>query len=121
MPSSTFKTQIKTNLTNNGFPDKKVAFNLEKLYELAEQKGESLNKILDEFAEENILHEKTQDKIVFYRAEQSSDMEAKLKQAKAMMEQMDPKELEQMRNMFMQMSDEEKNKIMEEAKRQGLI
>ena len=119
MQERSFKSQIIINLKNNGFPLKKVAFDLEKLYEMADQKGESLNKILDELIPENIMHDKTPDKIIFYRNEQNPELSAKLKQAREILDQMDPQELEQMKTMFMQMSDEEKTNEAKQFKELG--
>lgn len=64
--SGDFIANLLANLTKNGFPDKKVALPLDKLYESAHSKGVNLNKILIFLLEEkNIDHEKTSTKIIF--------------------------------------------------------
>lgn len=64
--SGDFIANLLTNLTKNGFPGKKVALPLDKLYESAHGKGVNLNKILTFLHDEkNIAHEKSSSKIIF--------------------------------------------------------
>lgn len=61
-----FIEQIKKNLEINGFPHKKVSFDLMKMYEVADDKGFSFNDILLELeSEHSIEHEKSTEKIIF--------------------------------------------------------
>jgi hypothetical protein len=60
-----FADTIVANLSKNGFPEKKVAFPLERLYESADKKGLSFNRVLEVLAARGITHEKTPEKIVF--------------------------------------------------------
>jgi hypothetical protein len=119
----TFKQQITKNLEMNGFPKKKVSFNLEKMYEMADNKNLSLNAVLDELAKEQILNEKTVDKIIFYKEEVSAqfDMNADmLKQAQEMLSKMSSEEINNLKSMFENMTPEEKQQMMEQAKSMGL-
>jgi len=64
--SGEFIANLLKNLAQNGFPEKKVALPLEKLYESAHNKNVNLNKVLSFLLEEkNIDHEKTSTKIIF--------------------------------------------------------
>ena len=65
--SGEFIANLLTNLAKNGFPEKKVALPLEKLYESAHNKNVNFNKVLTFLAEEkDIAHEKTSEKIIFF-------------------------------------------------------
>jgi len=64
-----FIANLLKNLAQNGFPEKKVAFSLEKLYESAHNKV-NLNKVLTFLSEEKAInHEKTSTKIIFFAKE----------------------------------------------------
>ena len=125
------------NLTKNGFPTKKVSFGLETLYEIADNKGLSLNKVLDALAERGVAHSKTNEKIIFeQRAPEPqgvpnlADVDFSsfgpdfLSQAQAMMGNMSEEELASTRAMVQAqlqgMSDEERAKLFEQIKGMGL-
>ena len=61
-----FVQNVIDNIKKNGFPEKKVAFPLETMYEAAEKKGINFNKVLDTLDSIQIAHEKTPERIVFY-------------------------------------------------------
>ena len=61
-----FVQSVIDNVKKNGFPDKKVSFPLEQMYEAAENKGVNFNKVLQTLDEIQIAHEKTPEKIIFY-------------------------------------------------------
>lgn len=115
-----FKEQIIKNLTKNGFPSKKVSFELEKLYELADSKNESLNTILDELDVEGTQHIKEGDKIIFFEATKD-DQQDMMKKANEAMSNMSDEELNKIKEMAENMSDEEKAQMMEQAKKMGLF
>ena len=46
-----FVQSVIDNIKKNGFPEKKVAFPLERMYELAEAKGINFNKVLETLSE----------------------------------------------------------------------
>jgi len=61
-----FTQKIIDNIKKHGFPEKKVAFPLEQLYEAAYNKGINFNKVLETLDEIQIAHEKTPEKIIFF-------------------------------------------------------
>lgn len=122
-----FKQQILKNLEANGFPDKRVSLPTEKMYEIADEKGLSLNKVLEELKEEKSLHyEIGDDKIVFSKIivdetnfpNMSPDM---MKKAQEMMSSMDPNELARIQEQIANMTDEEKEEMLKQAKGMGLF
>lgn len=118
-----FVNQIIKNLELNGFPEKKVSFDLERMYELADNKGFSFNDILNELElTYKIQNDKIVDKIIFSKTfiqpEMNQDM---YKEAQEAMEKMDPEEIENMKKMYENMSDQEKQNIMNQAKKMGLF
>jgi len=122
-----FIEQIKKNLENNGFPAKKVSLPTEKMYEIADSKGLSLNKVLETMREqEQIQFEIGDEKIVFSKVvvgkedfpNLNPEMFAKVQE---MMSKMDPEELKKMQEQVANMSEEEREKMMEQAKGMGLF
>ena len=110
---------IKT-LKANGFPDKRVSLPTEKMYEAADNKGFSFNQVLDQLkAEFQIEAQIGPEKIVFSQVKMNQ--EDMMKQAQEMMAQMDPAELKKLQEMFMNMTQEEKEEIMKKGKDLGLI
>jgi hypothetical protein len=127
-----FIEQIVKNLESNGFPAKRVSLPMEKMFEVADNKGFSFNAVLDEMkSNHQVLGEIEDEKIVFSSIEanidvntddplQGMDQAEMMKKAQEMMSQMDPAELNRMKDMFMNMSDEEKADIMKKGKDLGL-
>lgn len=114
------KEMILKNLENNGFPVKKVSFDLEKLYELADNKGENLNAILENLkSEHSIEHDKNLDKIIFKSAHGQNPDEM-MKKAQEMMSKMSPDELAQIQKQFESMTPEQKEEMIAQAKKMGL-
>lgn len=121
-----FINQIIKNLESNGFPAKKVSFDLEKMYEVADNKSLSFNNILDILnTDHNIQHSKTVDKIIFSKQNlQAEDMkinEDMMAQAQQMMENMSEEELQNIKSMYENMSDDQRAQMMEQAKKMGLF
>lgn len=122
-----FKEQIIKNLENNGFPDKKVSLPTEKMYEIADDKGLSLNKVLETMKEEDGIHfEIGDEKIVFSKVVVNETNFPNLnpemmQKAQEMMSKMDPAELQKIQDQIANMSDEEKEEMMEKAKGMGLF
>lgn len=61
-----FVQSVIDNIKKNGFPEKRVAFGLEKMYEIAYNKGINFNKVLETLREIKIDHEKTPERIIFF-------------------------------------------------------
>ncbi len=126
-----FAAQILKNLETNGFPSKKVSLPTEKMYEVADKKGHSLNTVLDYMRDEmNVESAIETEKIVFSPLAKETevndfgfdgvtpDMMAK---AQEMMAKMDPNQLKEMKDKVMNMSDDERAKMMSEAKKMGMM
>ncbi|MGI4993726.1 hypothetical protein ACRXCV_13895 [Halobacteriovorax sp. GFR7] len=116
-----FIDQIIKNLSANGFPEKKVSLPTDKMYEVADNKGLSLNKVLEELREKKMIDSEIgPEKIVFTmkKFENQQDMYAK---AQEMMSQMSPEELQKMQEMLQNMSPEQREQMMEQAKKMGMI
>ena len=125
------------NLEKNGFPQKKVAFDLETMYERAENKKLSMNKVLDILKTRGVHHVKKGERIIFKSAPQQSTADAFggmpnlndvnpdfLAQAQAMMDNMSEDELSETRNMVQErlasMSPAERSQLFEQIKGMGL-
>ncbi|MBT7609245.1 MAG: hypothetical protein HN576_05785 [Bacteriovoracaceae bacterium] len=121
------KSQIIKNLELNGFPKKSVSLPLEKMYEVADSKGENLNAILDELTEQGIGHVKTSNKIIFSEKTPESFNPADfnmggdmMKKVQEMMSSMKPEDLQKIKDQVSNMSEEEKANLMQKAKTTGL-
>ena len=117
------------NLTKNGYPDKKVSFGLEALYEAADNKGLSLNKVLDALKAQGVDHRKTNEKIIFSPIKvPGPDLSGVspdfLARAQEMMQNMSEEELESTRSMVTEqlasMSPEEREQLFAQIKGMGL-
>ena len=142
-----FIVQIMKNLEKNGFPAKKVALPLERMYESAYQKGLNFNKVLSFLSDKGIFHEKTTEKIIFssepptpakttppegpdlsallagldlggLRGKSPGEM---LQGAMEMLAKLSPEQRAAMENLYGDMSEEQKNDIMKKAKEMGLL
>ena len=124
-----FIALMNKNLAKNGYPDKRVSFGLEALYEAADNKGLSLNKVLDALKEQGVDHKKTNEKIIFMPT-QPAEPELDglggdfLARAQAMMQNMSEDELESTRSMVQDqlasMSEEEREALFKQIKGMGL-
>lgn len=118
-----FIANILQTLKSNGFPAKRVSLPTEKMFEAADKRGFSFNKVIEEM---NSLHNIDckigADKIIFSQKEAAgTSQEQMMKDAQEMMSQMDPEELRKLQEMFMNMSPEEKEEIMKKGRDMGLI
>lgn len=132
-----FIEKILTVLKDNGFPDKRVSLPTEKMYEAADNRGLSFNKVIEEMKKAiEIDVEITDEKIYFSAIKEQAKEEFKtnpfesfagmnqsdlFSQAQEMLKNMDPNQIKQMQDMFMNMSDEEKEDIMKKGRDMGLI
>jgi hypothetical protein len=115
-----FKDQVLKNLKNHGYPEKKISFPLEKMYEVADNKGLSFNKVLELLKEEGHASELTVDKVIFYPMEEEN-VEDMFSQARDMMENMSPEQLQSIQEMILGMSQEDKEELLKKGKDMGLI
>ncbi len=126
-----FVETLYKNLTLNGFPEKRVSLPTEKMYEVADDKGLSLNKALEvlsdkynldyEIGDERILFEagskKLEDNYDFSNLDQSE----MLKKAQDFLSKMDPAEVKRMQEKVMNMSDSEKEELLKKGKDLGFM
>ncbi len=101
-PLEPFLANIVKTLTKNGFPAQRVALPLERMYEVAYEKGLNFNKALAALDERGIAHEKTSEKIIFFPKADFADMMAEAQK------------------IFAGMTDEQRQELMEKAKEMGL-
>lgn len=117
-----FLAMIENNLKSNGFPAKKVAFDIEKIYEIADKYGLSFNSLKEDLEQKNITFEVTTEKVIFLAIEnQSSNNQDMFAQAQEMLSKMDPAEIARIQQMYENMSEQEKANLMEKAKGMGLF
>lgn len=144
-----FAQTIVDNVKRNGFPDKKVAFPIEQLYEAAEKKSINLNKVLETLDEIQIAHVKTPEKIIFYARDRwplrspapigdesasgiadmmgnidpeilrGMDPSQMMAAAAQMMQNMTPEQLDSAKKMYDSMTPEQRAELMEQARKMG--
>lgn len=128
-----FIALLMRNLEKNGFPQKRVAFDLEGLYERAEDQRLSLNKVLDELKTRGVEHLKKGDKIIFNAARPTAEQPIPelsglgpdfLERAQEMMAGMSEEELASTRAMVQErlgsMSPTEREDLFSQLKGMGL-
>src|SRR5262245_64976570 len=122
---SNFVRKVIEQLTKNGFPEKRVSFSLERMYESAHKKGVNFNKVLEALEAQGIAHEKTPEKVIFGAPEPSPapvepppfpgldpaafaamTPEQRMAAAMAAMQQLSPAQLEALRGMVENMPEE---------------
>jgi len=116
-----FIDQIMRNLSANGFPAKRVSLPTERMYEAADDKGLNFNKVLEVLEQEHQVFSKVETERIIFFQHQQGDGDDLYKKAQEAMAQMSPEQLQQMQQMFMNMSEEEKAEIMRKGKEMGLI
>jgi hypothetical protein len=121
-----FIALIMKNLTKHGFPNKKVSLGLETMYERAEDKGLSMNKVLDELRDRGVEHHKKGDKIIFFQPNvETAPASDFLTRAQEMMGAMDQDELgvsqAMVQERLKQMNPEERDQLFKKIKDMGLV
>lgn len=119
-----FIEKILDTLKTNGFPNKRVSLPTEKMYEAADKRNLSFNRVLDELkAQHGIEAQIGTEKIIFSEIQVSGPgfNEDLMKQAQEMMSQMDPEELRKLQETFMNMTPEQKEEILKKGKDLGLL
>lgn len=135
-----FIDSIISNIESNGFPQRKVSLPLERMYEVADNKGLNFNKVLEEMNSLGISHDTTIDKVIFSKVNEVSndndysdmfnglDMDAMKNMDQAdlmskiseMMKSMSPEQMNEIKQMYDNMSPEEKEEVMKKGKDMGL-
>lgn len=114
-----FIEKILQNLKTNGFPQKRVSLPTEKMYEAADNKGLSFNKVLEQLKSEHQVEAQIgPEKIIFSQITDVPDM---MKQAQEMMAKMDPEELRKIQEMFTNMTPEQKEEMLKKGKELGIL
>lgn len=109
------------NLNSNGFPAKRVAFDIEKIYEIADKFGLSFNSLESDLTQKNICYQITTEKIVFSElASTTGPNENMFAQAQEMLSKMSPEEIQNIQKMYENMSDAEKEQVLKQAQQMGL-
>lgn len=106
-----FLELVKKNLGKNGFPQNAVSFGMDKMYEEADKRGFSFNKVRDALRADGVESELSGDKIVFRVATppgmDNSEFAEMSRAAHDMLEKMSPEErqkiMEAVKNMDPQM------------------
>lgn len=130
----TFIEKILNTLESNGFPAKKVSLPTEKLYEAADNKDLSLNTVLEQIKATGIESEITPEKIIFSKVSLESPLggfdpsklkdmsqEEVMKKAQEFMKSMTPDQMSEVKNMYANMSQDEKDEVMKKGKDMGLL
>jgi hypothetical protein len=134
-----FVDRVVEQLAKNGFPERRVAFPIERMYESADAKGLSFNKVLEVLAERGVAHEKTPEKVIFAPAAPAPSYpgsgafpgfdpamldgmskEELIAAAQAAMQQLGPDQLAAMRAMVEGMTPEEQAAMLDQARKLGL-
>ncbi len=135
-----FADRVLEQLAKNGFPERRVAFPIERMYESASAKGLSFNKVLEVLAERGIAHEKTPEKVIFTPAALAPPFpgagafagvdpamlaglspEELVAAAQAAMQQMGPDQVAALRAMVEGMTPEEQAAMLDQARKLGLV
>jgi hypothetical protein len=123
-----FTANVRRTLERNGYPARRVALPLERMYEVAHEKGLNFNKALALLEGQGVAHEKTPEKVIFYPkpdpaaapASQPADFASMLAKAQEMMKSMSPEELKELQDLVAGMSDEERREMLAKAKEMGI-
>lgn len=133
-----FVENVVGNLAKNGFPERRVAFPIDRLYESAYAKGVNFNKVLDALFARGIAHEKTPEKVVFHPAPQIEveaanpfadlDVSAlaglspaeQMAAAAELVAKMTPEQLAAVRGLVENLTDAEKAELVERARALGI-
>lgn len=123
-----FIEKIIATLESNDFPQKRVSLPVEKMYEAADNRGLNFNNVLEKIkADHQINYTIETEKVVFEKSmPQNSpfgDMskEDMMKQANDMMSSMSPEQLRALQEQFSNMSEQEKEELMQKGREMGLI
>lgn len=124
-------SSIQSALEKNGFPEKKVRLPFQPIFRSCKNHGTTLSTVLNELKSSDILHEMDEDRILFYHKSQSPLKKEAPKNttpgsehgipddlyAKAMekIKNMDPKEVERIKEQVMNMSPDEQAEMMKQA------
>lgn len=116
---------IINSINKNGYPQKKVSLPFQPIFQACKNQNTSLSKVLKNLEAQDVLNEMKDDKIVFYDRNFTSKQpspdpydipENLLKEASERLKSMDPAEVERMKKKVMEMSPEERENMLKQAK-----
>ena len=116
---------ILNSINKNGYPQKKVSLPFQPIFQACKDQDTSLSKVLKKLEAQDVLNEMKDDKIVFYDRNFTSKQpgpdpydvpEDILKEASERLKSMDPAEVERMKKKVMEMSPEERENMLKQAK-----
>ena len=116
-----FLANITSSLEKNGYPGKRVALPLERMYEVAYNKGLNFNRALTLLEERGIAHEKSAERVIFFpKMEDAKSFQDMMAEAQKAVDAMSPEEREQLMKMYQNMTAEQKADIVKKAQDMGL-
>lgn len=117
-----FLTNILGTLEKNGYPAKQVALPLDRMYEVAHEKGLNFNKALTMLAERGVDHEKSTERVIFFpKADRAnSSLEDMMAEAQRVVASMSPDEMQKLMSLYQNMTPEQQAEIHKKAKEMGL-
>ncbi len=125
---ATVEDNILHSLKKNGFPDKRVSLPFQAIFKACKKENITLSDILTQLEKKDILNSVEGDKIIFFTKEtEKKPEEAKpwegidfnnemVKEAMEKLGEMDPSELEKIKQQVNGMTDAEKNEMFKRAK-----
>lgn len=117
-----FLGSIQNTLEKNGYPAKHVALPLERMYEVAHEKGLNFNKALTLLDERGVAHEKSTERIIFFPKSEvvAPSMHDMMAEAQRVVSSMSPDEMQQLMKLYQNMTSEQQADIVQKAKDMGL-
>lgn len=128
---ATVEENILHSIKKNGYPEKKVALPFQPIFKACKSQGRSLTEVLAELEKKDIKNNVEGDRIVFFdknyveppieedldEAVKSFDPSGKIvKEAMKKMKDMDPNELEKIKQYVSNLTKEEKDNLLKQAK-----
>jgi hypothetical protein len=139
-PLIAFVEHIERQLAKHGYPEQRVSFPIERMYESAAAKDLSFNKVLEALAARGVAHEKTPEKVIFWPAAKAPALpdlgafagfdpsmlaglstEQLLAAAQTAMQQMSPEQIAALQGMLEGMTPEQQAEMVEQARKLGLV
>lgn len=116
---------ILRSISKHGFPEKKVSLPFQDIFKSCKKNNTSLSTVLKNLADQQVYNEKTGDRILFFSQEQAANKpqmnsngipEELYEEAMNKIKSMNPKDVEEIRKNVMNMSPEEKENMLKQAK-----
>lgn len=116
-----FLGHILKSLEKNGYPDRRVGLPLERMYEVAYDKGLNFNKALTLLEERGVSHEKSAERVIFFpKAAAAKSFKDMMAEAQKAVDSMSPQVRDELMKMYQNMTAEQKADIVKKAQEMGL-